>query len=240
MRSPASPRVRTRAHLCVCVCRTYHFPDAFYGQNKCVPTPSCSAKTALTRGVAFAARSARRSTTSSFTPRKSGRRALAYRLSRLTGLPWNGMSFALMCVFSSVFRTRVSLACKPAFAGVTVTASFGALRHPLVTVKTFVSRLRVLTQSRHWHDHRVGLLRHRRRSPALLGPAHVSRKCASSTTCAYSNASRVVLHRSIRYCVQETCNFDALYAYLTCGNYDFSCKSPHIPPLNSFEHLKSR
>jgi len=26
---------------------------------------------------------------------------------------------------------------------------------------------------------------------------------------------------SIRYCVQETCNFDAIYAYLTCGNYDF-------------------
>lgn len=26
---------------------------------------------------------------------------------------------------------------------------------------------------------------------------------------------------SIRYCVQETCNFDALFAYLTCGNYDF-------------------
>lgn len=27
--------------------------------------------------------------------------------------------------------------------------------------------------------------------------------------------------QSIRYCVQETCNFDALFAYLTCGNYDF-------------------
>ena len=27
---------------------------------------------------------------------------------------------------------------------------------------------------------------------------------------------------SIRYCVQETCNFDTLYAYLTCGNYDFN------------------
>jgi hypothetical protein len=26
---------------------------------------------------------------------------------------------------------------------------------------------------------------------------------------------------SIRYCVQETCNFDALFAYLTSGNYDF-------------------
>jgi len=26
---------------------------------------------------------------------------------------------------------------------------------------------------------------------------------------------------SIRYCVQETCNFDTLFAYLTCGNYDF-------------------
>lgn len=26
---------------------------------------------------------------------------------------------------------------------------------------------------------------------------------------------------SIRYCVQETCNFDTLFSYLTCGNYDF-------------------
>jgi len=26
---------------------------------------------------------------------------------------------------------------------------------------------------------------------------------------------------SIRYCVQETCNFDAIFAYLSCGNYDF-------------------
>lgn len=26
---------------------------------------------------------------------------------------------------------------------------------------------------------------------------------------------------SIRYCVQETCNFDVLYAYLACDNYDF-------------------
>ena len=28
---------------------------------------------------------------------------------------------------------------------------------------------------------------------------------------------------SIRYCVQETCNFDAIFAYLTCTNYDFRC-----------------
>ena len=28
--------------------------------------------------------------------------------------------------------------------------------------------------------------------------------------------------KSIRYCVQETANFDAIYAYLTCGNYDFN------------------
>ena len=27
--------------------------------------------------------------------------------------------------------------------------------------------------------------------------------------------------KSIRYCVQETCNFDVLYALLTCFNYDF-------------------
>jgi len=26
---------------------------------------------------------------------------------------------------------------------------------------------------------------------------------------------------SIRYCVQETCNFDTIFSYLTCGNYDF-------------------
>lgn len=26
---------------------------------------------------------------------------------------------------------------------------------------------------------------------------------------------------SIRYCVQETCNFDAIFAYLTCGNVSF-------------------
>lgn len=25
-----------------------------------------------------------------------------------------------------------------------------------------------------------------------------------------------------RYCVQETCNFDALYAYLSTSNYDFN------------------
>ena len=27
--------------------------------------------------------------------------------------------------------------------------------------------------------------------------------------------------KSIRYCVQETCNFDVIFAYLTCTNYDF-------------------
>ena len=26
----------------------------------------------------------------------------------------------------------------------------------------------------------------------------------------------------VAQCVQETCNFDVLYAYLTCGNYDFN------------------
>jgi len=26
---------------------------------------------------------------------------------------------------------------------------------------------------------------------------------------------------SIRYCVQETCNFDVLFSLLVCGNYDF-------------------
>ena len=39
---------------------------------------------------------------------------------------------------------------------------------------------------------------------------------------------------SIRYCVQETCNFDAIFAYLTCGNYDFRCKHrSRTPHLNS-------
>jgi len=27
--------------------------------------------------------------------------------------------------------------------------------------------------------------------------------------------------KSIRYCVQETCNFDTIFAYLSCDNYDF-------------------
>ena len=32
---------------------------------------------------------------------------------------------------------------------------------------------------------------------------------------------------SIRYCVQETCNFDTLYAYLTTSNYDFNYGDAH-------------
>ena len=32
-------------------------------------------------------------------------------------------------------------------------------------------------------------------------------------------------------CVQETCNFDALYAYLTCTNYDFNCTTRHSSKL---------
>ena len=32
---------------------------------------------------------------------------------------------------------------------------------------------------------------------------------------------------SIRYCVQETCNFDALYAYLSTSNYDFNYGDAH-------------
>lgn len=38
---------------------------------------------------------------------------------------------------------------------------------------------------------------------------------------------------SIRYCVQETCNFDCLYSYLTSGNYDFRydvCVAPTPKP----------
>jgi len=36
--------------------------------------------------------------------------------------------------------------------------------------------------------------------------------------------------KSIRYCVQETCNFDVLYAYLSCGNCTplcYPCKANH-------------
>ena len=36
------------------------------------------------------------------------------------------------------------------------------------------------------------------------------------------------------YCVQETCNFDVLYAYLTCGNYD--CAPSSIEPRNCHSH----
>jgi len=36
---------------------------------------------------------------------------------------------------------------------------------------------------------------------------------------------------SIRYCVQETCNFDALYAYLSTSNYDFNYGDAHHRPL---------
>ena len=92
----------------------------------------------------------------------------------------------IMCRAPPMHSPRVPcLRCS--FAGVTVTASFGALRHPPVTVKTFVSSSRVLAQSRHRHDHRIGLLRHRRRSPALLGPAHVSHQYTTSTPYASSN-----------------------------------------------------
>lgn len=30
--------------------------------------------------------------------------------------------------------------------------------------------------------------------------------------------------QSIRYCVQETVNFDCIFAMLSCTNYDFRCK----------------
>ena len=33
--------------------------------------------------------------------------------------------------------------------------------------------------------------------------------------------------QSIRYCVQETCNFDVLFAYLTTRNYDFAYDKSH-------------
>lgn len=39
------------------------------------------------------------------------------------------------------------------------------------------------------------------------------------------------------YCVQETCNFDALYAYLTCGNYDFNVSRSHSNPALPFAIL---
>ena len=33
--------------------------------------------------------------------------------------------------------------------------------------------------------------------------------------------------QSIRYCVQETCNYDVLFAYLTSHNYDFAYDKSH-------------
>jgi len=39
--------------------------------------------------------------------------------------------------------------------------------------------------------------------------------------------------KSIRYCVQETCNFDVLYAYLSCGNYDFNCTAKPKNPTSA-------
>ena len=35
-------------------------------------------------------------------------------------------------------------------------------------------------------------------------------------------------------CNKQTCNFDVLYAYLTCGNYD--CAPPLIQPRNRHSH----
>ena len=41
---------------------------------------------------------------------------------------------------------------------------------------------------------------------------------------------------SIRYCVQETCNFDVLYAYLTSANYDFSYdRSKNLRPKRNIK-----
>jgi len=41
---------------------------------------------------------------------------------------------------------------------------------------------------------------------------------------------------SIRYCVQETCNFDCLYAYLTAANYDFSYdRSKNLRPKRNIK-----
>ena len=46
--------------------------------------------------------------------------------------------------------------------------------------------------------------------------------------------------QSIRYCAQETRNFDVLYAYLTCNNYDLSlCASPP-PRTNHFARVPPR
>ena len=33
--------------------------------------------------------------------------------------------------------------------------------------------------------------------------------------------------QSIRYCIQETCNYDVLFAYLTSSNYDFAYDKSH-------------
>ena len=41
---------------------------------------------------------------------------------------------------------------------------------------------------------------------------------------------------SIRYCVQETCNFDTLYAYLSTANYDFSYdRSKNLRPKRNIK-----
>ena len=44
---------------------------------------------------------------------------------------------------------------------------------------------------------------------------------------------------SIRYCVQETCNFDTLFAYLTCGNYDVSLSHKHRHVTRLHAQLKA-
>ena len=88
------------------------------------------------------------------------------------------------------------------FAGVTVTASFGALRHPPVTVKTIVSRSRVLAQSRHRHD--GALRRPAARAPACLNADDCCPQIESdfyATDAGRQHFSDQLT--SIRYCVQE-------------------------------------
>lgn len=55
-----------------------------------------------------------------------------------------------------------------------------------------------------------------------------------STKCPFTSHHLAYTRRlsSLSQCVQETCNFDTIFSYLTCGNYDFRCKlSPLIYPL---------
>jgi len=66
----------------------------------------------------------------------------------------------------------------------------------------------------------VRFLRHGSGKAAFHGPAHVDplRKCPFPNPQKRPHAHLFLCRLQ---CVQETCNFDCLFSYLTCGNYDF-------------------